>query len=77
LAPPESFSPCRKKLIKTYQIEALNTLITEMAFNMGLVKWSKIAVKKCQKSCPILKFYKNGKNKKCAPNLIFVNKQRC
>ena len=45
-----SFSSCQRNLIKTFQIEAMIALITEMIliFFMRLVKWPKIDIKKCQ-----------------------------
>ena len=49
---------------------------------LRLVKWPKIAVKKAtffrnfrNKSRSILMLHKIGKNKKCAPKLIFFNKK--
>ena len=48
---PVNFSSCQRNLIKTFQIEVMIALITNMTliFFMRLVKWLKIAVKKSQK----------------------------
>ena len=45
-----SFSSCQRNLIKTFQIEGMIALIKKNGFDffMRLVKWPKIAVKKCQ-----------------------------
>ena len=45
-----SFSSCQWNFIKTFQIEGIIALIAKKGFDflMRLVKWQKIAVKKCQ-----------------------------
>jgi hypothetical protein len=60
-----SFSSCQRNLIKTFQIEAMIALITKMS------KKAKFFRNFRNKRCSIFMLHKIGKNKKCAPKLIF------
>ena len=48
--PTVNFSSCQRNFTKTFQIEGMIALMHKNAFDffMRLVKWPKIAVKKCQ-----------------------------
>ena len=78
-----SFSSCQRNLTKTFQIEGMITLITKMTliFSSDLLNGQKQQSKKAKifrnfrnKSRSILMLQKISKNKKCAPKLIFFNK---
>ena len=57
--PAVSFSSCQRNLIKTFQIEGMIALIRKIGFEffMRLVKWPKIAIKKCQNLILKLNFH--------------------